>query len=271
MSPGLFVKRAGAGPAVILLHGLFGAGGNLGALARALQQEFSVYSLDLPGHGRSAWLEHPDLPAMARSVSRWMDEEGLAQAHLVGHSLGGKVAMQLALQQGPRVASLVVADIAPVSYPAHHDTVFTALDAIAAQQCTSRDEAAAVLAQHLQEEGVVQFLSSSLYRDAGGVYRWRFDLAGLKAAYAELLAAPRKAQQYTGPVLFIKGGASDYIQEQHRAAVLDFFPTAAIKVMPDCGHWLHVEKPQQFNGIVQRFLAAAEQRRLALQQDGERS
>ncbi|MEZ5572559.1 MAG: alpha/beta fold hydrolase [Halioglobus sp.] len=271
MTAELFVRRAGEGPAVVLLHGLFGSGGNLGALSRALQTEFSVYSVDLPGHGRSGWLLDPDLPAMADSVYRWMDGEGLARAHLVGHSLGGKVAMQFALQHGARADSLVVADIAPVSYMRHHDAVFTALAAVAAQQCRSRDEAAALLARHLREPGVAQFLLSSLQRDDNGVYRWRFDLSGLESGYAALLAAPEAEHAYAGPVLFIKGGTSDYIQEQHWPAVQARFPNAAIKVMPDCGHWLHAEKPQQFNGIVRRFLEAQEQRKLALQRAGRES
>ncbi|MGY8860488.1 MAG: alpha/beta fold hydrolase, partial [Pseudomonadales bacterium] len=113
MALDLYVKKIGEGPAVMLLHGLFGAGGNLGGLARALRAKFTVFSVDLPSHGRSEWLKNPSLSAMAESVQQWMDTAGIAQTHLVGHSLGGKVAMQLALQYPQRVESLVVADIAP--------------------------------------------------------------------------------------------------------------------------------------------------------------
>ena len=112
----LHSRGVGSGTAVILLHGLFGSGANLGALARALRDDYRVYSLDLPNHGRSSWLEHPDLPTMAGAVAHWMDEEGVASAHLLGHSLGGKVVMQLALDDPGRVISLSVADIAPVAY-----------------------------------------------------------------------------------------------------------------------------------------------------------
>lgn len=262
MASELFFKRAGTGPPIVLLHGLFGAGGNLGALARALQERFTVFTLDLPGHGRSGWQPGLDLARMAISVRHWMSGEGLARAHLFGHSLGGKVAMQLALHQPALVESLIVADIAPVSYPAQHNEVFAALEAVAAQQPASRDEAATCLAQYLQDERVIQFLLTSLQRDAQGFYRWRFDVAGLQAAYPALLAAPQAGKSYAGPVLFIKGGLSDYIVEEHWPVIRAFFPQASLKIMPDCGHWLHAESPQVFNNIVLRFLAPLEQRKL---------
>lgn len=262
MAPELYVKQVGAGPAVVLLHGLFGAGGNLGALARALQASFTVFSPDLPNHGRSAWLANLDLPAMADSLRRWMGETGLSRAHLVGHSLGGKVAMQMALRHPRLAASLVVADIAPVGYSAHHDAVFTALEAVAAAHCSSREQAARVLASYLQEDSVIQFLLTSLQREVTGEYRWRFDLPGIRAAYPALLAAPRGGQRYAGPVLFIKGGTSDYVRQEHWPAIRALFPAAVIKVMPGCGHWLHAENPRLFNGIVARFLADSEHRGL---------
>lgn len=259
MATDLYVKQAGDGPAVVLLHGLFGASANLGALARALQATCSVFSVDLPGHGRSAWLADFTLPAMAERLRAWLDDAGLSCAHFVGHSLGGKVAMELALQQPQRVSSLAVADIAPVAYQAHHDAVFAALEAVASRPCTSREEAGARMAQYLDEDSVIQFLLSSLQRDAQGHYHWRFDLLGLSAAYPALLAAPAGDRIYAGPVLFIKGGASDYIQPQFWPAVQRLFPAATLEVMAGCGHWLHAEKPVLFNSIVARFLASLEQ------------
>lgn len=264
MAAELYAKRAGDGAAVILLHGLFGSGSNLGAVARALQSEYAVCSVDLPNHGRSVWLEPPSLPAMAGKVLQWMDDQGLSQAHFVGHSLGGKVAMELALQSSHRVASLTVADIAPAAYAGHHHAIFEALEAVAARPCSSREEAAARMASYLSEDSVIQFLLSGLQRDTQGSYHWRFDVSGLKASYSSLLVAPEAGRTYEGPVLFIKGGASDYIQAHHWPAIQGFFPTATVKIMPECGHWLHAEKPLLFNGIVSRFLEAAEQRKLGV-------
>jgi len=258
MATDLYVKHVGDGPAVVLLHGLFGASANLGAVARSLQTTFSVFSVDLPGHGRSAWLANPTLPAMADSLRHWLDDAGLSQAHFIGHSLGGKVAMELALQQPRRVSSLVVADIAPVAYSGHHEAVFAALEAVTSSPCVSREEAGARMARHLVEDSVIQFLLGSLHRDALGNYRWRFDASGLRAAYQALLAAPAGDRMYTGPVLFIKGGASDYIQQQYWPVMQRLFPAATIRVMQGCGHWLHTEKPVLFNSIVARFLASLE-------------
>jgi esterase len=250
----LHFTRTGEGPPVVLLHGLFGSGGNLGALARALQDRFEVYSVDLPNHGRSDWLANADLPAMAEAVRQWLDEQSLASVHIIGHSLGGKVAMQLSLAYPARIASMVVADIAPVEYPPHHDSVFAALDAVVAGQCGSREAAARLMAAHLKEEDVIQFLLKSLQRRPDGIYDWRFNLAGIKAGYRAVRAAPLSSQAYAGPVLFIKGGDSNYIREEHRQTILALFPAAAIKVIPDSGHWLHAQQPRLFNGIVTRFV-----------------
>lgn len=247
---------------MVLLHGLFGSGSNLGVLARSLRESCTVYSPDLPNHGRSAWLPDPDLPCLADSVARWMDAEGLSQVHLVGHSLGGKVAMQLALQDPARVLSLVVADISPVVYPASHDGVFAALAAVAGARCAHREDAARLMAVHLEDERVIQFLLTSLQRNAEGVLDWRFDREGLESAYSQLLAAPGAAANYPGPVLFIAGGESDYIRQEHWPVITRLFPQASFKAIAGSGHWLHAEKPELFNSIVKRFLAAQKQRML---------
>jgi esterase len=248
--------HTGDGPPVILLHGLFGSGSNLGALARALADSRGVYSVDLPNHGRSGWLEDATLATMAGCLADWMTHQGLPCAQFVGHSLGGKVAMQLALARPRLVSALVVADIAPVDYPPHHDGVFAALDAVAAGQCASREAAAGLMAGHLQEQQVIQFLLSSLRRDTDGVYRWRFNLEGLKRGYGAVRSEPAGTAPFGGAVLFIKGGESDYIREEHRARIVKLFPRAGMKIMPGCGHWLHVQRPSLFNSLVRRFLLA---------------
>ena len=257
MTVNLHSVRSGAGQPVILLHGLFGSGNNLGALARALQGDFEVHSVDLPNHGRSAWLEHASLETMADCLQHWMLHHGLPRAAIVGHSLGGKVAMQLALAAPASVSALVVADIAPVSYPAHHDAVFAALEAVAQGQCASRQQAAELMSAHLKETQVIQFLLTSLQRGDDGVYRWRFNLEGIKRDYQAVREAPTGVAPYRGPVQFIKGGDSNYIQEHHRPAIVSRFPEARVKIMPGCGHWLHAERPSLFNGMVSRFLARA--------------
>ncbi len=245
-------------PAVVLLHGLFGMGSNLGALARELREDFRVFSVDLPNHGKSDWLEAADIPTMAQCVGRWMAQQSLQQAHFVGHSLGGKVAMELALQDGSRVAALCVADIAPVHYPPHHDDVFAALQAVADAQCGSRAEAAAIMALSLEEDMLIQFLLMSLRRDADGVYQWRFNLPAIIENYEAIRAGLEAEEPFSPPVLFIKGEQSDYILPNHRDPIMVLFPHATLKVMPGCGHWLHAEQPRLFNSVVRRFLTSVE-------------
>lgn len=255
MSEEIYSSVAGEGPAVILLHGLFGASNNLGATSRALRGAYRVFSLDLPNHGRSDWVQNADLASLAKAVADWMEANALPSAHFLGHSLGGKVAMELALRTPERVSALIVADIAPVEYPPHHDAVFAALDAVAAACCRSRQEAQVIMEHHLDEPGVIQFLLMSLQRGADGNYDWRMNLEGIKRDYVAVRAAPSASLPYSGPTLFIKGGDSDYIVEAHREQLLSLFPKAQLRVMPGCGHWLHAQQPEVFNGIVRRFLS----------------
>lgn len=254
MSAKLHSSVKGNGPDVVLLHGLFGSGNNLGALARSLAEHYTVHSLDLPNHGRSQWQVHGDIGAMADSVVQWMSGQGLESASLVGHSLGGKVAMQIALSHPSVVRALVVADIAPVAYPPRHDGVFAALAAVASPPCRSRKEAADRMEAYLSEPGVIPFLLSSLQRSDEGTYQWRFNLAGIREQYPSLSAAPPSAGSYSAPVLFISGGNSGYIKETHREAITSRFPRARLKIMAGCGHWLHAEKPELFNRLVADFL-----------------
>lgn len=257
MAVNLHATSAGSGQPLVLLHGLFGAGNNLGAVARHLQDRYRVHSLDLPNHGRSPWLDgDASLADMADSVHHWMVHHGLGSAALLGHSLGGKVAMQLALSRPETVTALVVADIAPVSYPPRHDAVFAALDAVARRDCPSRREAALIMSDHLPEPDMVQFLLASLRRDKDGCYRWRFNLEGIRRGYGAVLEPPPAKGSYPGPVLFVKGGQSDYILESHRGHILNLFPKTALKIMPASGHWLHAQQPGLFNSIVGRFLDA---------------
>jgi esterase len=253
--PALHAARVGdAGPHVVLLHGLFGLGSNLGALARALSAGYRVHSLDLPDHGRSGWTDGTDLPRMAEAVSAWLRGAGIDRAHLVGHSLGGKVAMQLALADARSVASLVVADIAPVRYAGSHDAVFAALAAVDAASVGSRREAGEILRRYLEEEGVVQFLLLSLARRDDGSWGWRFNRAGLEANYPAYLEAPAAGGPYRGPVLFLRGGRSPYVSDDYCAAIRRLFPAARIETLADCGHWLHAEDPERFNALVRAFL-----------------
>ena len=245
----------GEGPPVLLLHGLFGSATNLGMVARGLATEFSVYSLDLPNHGQSPRSDTMSYRDMAADVAGFIDGTPLGRCHVLGHSMGGKVAMQLALDHPQHVDKLVVADIAPVQYPPHHDHILEGLDAVATARPGSRKEADAILAKFVEEAGVRAFLLKSWQRDAQGAYHWQINREAVRANYARLGEANR-GNQHRGPTLFIKGGDSDYLLPEHQAETVALFPNAQVKVIEGTGHWLHAEKPALFNKLVLRFLLA---------------
>lgn len=241
---------------VVLIHGLFGSLENLGAIARALQEDYRVISVDLPNHGRSSWVPESEmsLPAMAAQLLALLDQLAVERCALLGHSLGGKVAMELAMAAPERITRFIAADIAPVQYQRRHDGIFAALRALPLDNLSGRREADQFLQDKIEEAGVRQFLLKSLYKNEHGQYQWRMNLEGLYQAYNEFVAAPSPGR-YQGPSLFIKGELSDYVLEEHREAVISRFPNVQLKVMQGCTHWLHAQKPETFARLCLKFLA----------------
>lgn len=252
----LHSRQAGQGEPLILLHGLFGSAENLGALARQLADTYAVYSVDLPNHGRSPHTQTMTLATMTQDLVVWMDQQGLAQAHLLGHSLGGKVAMELALAHPTRVLSLTVVDIAPVDYPPHHQAVFDGLLSLKTEALQSRGEADKQLQNHVPELAVRSFLLKNLDKAQNGGFSWRMNLPVIHQQYAQLISANRSDGVFNDKTLFIKGGNSDCLREAHRQDILSRFPKATVKVVPDTGHWLHAEKPELVAVLVKRFIGS---------------
>jgi len=243
------------GKVVILLHGLFAMGSSLAMVAKPLTQHYCVYSLDLRNHGRSFRAESMSLTDMAEDVLMLMDDQGIGDAYLLGHSLGGKVAMQLALQQPKRVRALVVADIAPVAYAPGHQAIFAGLKAVDLAAINNRRDADKVMASYIAEQTVRSFLLTNLYRDSEGGFAWRMDSVAIERCYEQLRRANDAHSSYLGSTLFIKGQQSDYIQQRYYQATIDLFPAATFKVLQNAGHWLHAEKTTAFNRLVENFLS----------------
>ncbi len=252
----LNVKLAGdpANDAVVLLHGLFGNADNLGRLARSLCETHRVVSVDLPGHGQSPLLEDMSLTAMASAVAVTLQRQGLATAHLVGHSLGGKVAMQLASLEPDQLASLTVLDIAPVDYAHGHEAIFAAALRLDADKPQSRREADDMLSETIPEKPIRQFIMTNLQKTTDGSYGWRIDFNALKFWYPEFVAAPRLDKIYKGRTLLLKGEYSDYIQPSHEAAIRQRFTDVQFKIISGTGHWLHAEKPELVASLISRFV-----------------
>lgn len=253
-------KVLGQGYPVLLIHGLFGMGDNLAMVARSLAERYQVHSLDLRNHGRSPWADSMHFSDMAADVIDSMDARQIARAHVLGHSLGGKVAMQLALTAAERVARLVVADIAPVTYHSRgHDDVFAALRAVDPVALDSRRDAEVVLERYIDDPAVRQFILKNLYRNSTGRFAWRINIDVLYRCYDQMREGIFSDGAFIGETLFIKGEHSPYIQEKHRAAILRLFPRAQLKIIQGAGHWLHAEKPAAFNKIVGQFLAGKDE------------
>lgn len=240
-------------PAIVVAHGLFGSLDNLLAVGKRLEDGFQIHLLDMRNHGQSPHSDEMSYRSMAGDVLAYMDDRGLKSAALLGHSMGGKVMMQLALDYPSRVTAMIVADISPVRYPPHHNIILDGLLAIEAARPASRQEADTILAKFEPVLGIRQFLLKNLERDDDR-YRLRLNTDVICSAYDTLAAAPEAEAPFTGPVLFIKGANSAYIQTKHKAAIDTLFPSAELRIMPDTTHWLHAEKPELFSNIVRRFL-----------------
>ncbi|KFZ29971.1 acyl-CoA esterase [Pseudidiomarina atlantica] len=240
------------GPHVLLIHGLFGDLDNLKSLARDLENDYQLVLIDVRNHGDSFHSEHMNYSAMAEDIEALREELAIEQWALVGHSMGGKLAMEYALTYQDHVAALVVADVAPVAYDARHHHILDALASLDLSKVSKRQDADQQLAQHIETRGVRQFLLKNLQRDDDG-YHWRLNLDTLASCYEEISGAVREGS-FAGPVLFIKGADSDYLTEAHRDAVTSRFTDVDIKIIEGTGHWLHAEKPRIFNRLVRSFL-----------------
>jgi esterase len=240
---------------MVVLHGLFGAARNWSGLARRLGETLEVHALDLRNHGDSPWDDRMDYPAMAADVLAYMDAQGLERPILVGHSMGGKAAMCLALSHPERIGPLVVADIAPVSYDNGREAFIAAMRAVPLSGLARRAEAEAHLREAVPDPGIRMFLMQNLVEDPAGGYRWRLNLPVLDRCMDQISGFPDLAGPFDGPCLFIRGDRSDYIQDGHRSAITARFPRARVATLKDAGHWLHSEQPEAFLATLRAFLS----------------
>jgi esterase len=250
----LHAVQAGEGPAVVLLHGLFGSARNFGAVQKALAADYSVTALDLRNHGASPHAAGMDYAAMAADVLETLSELRVLPAVVIGHSMGGKVAMRVALERPDAVSALVVADIAPVPYRAHLRPIAAALAALELRPGLTRAEADTALSEAIPDRVMRGFLLQNLV--PGPHPAWRIGLAEIVAGMAEIEAWPATGRTYSGPALFIAGERSDYIRPEHRPAIRALFPLARFVTLKDAGHWLHADNPAGFVSILQAFLAS---------------
>jgi esterase len=251
----LHYAEAGQGRPLVILHGLLGSARNWGAFVKRLGRIRHVYALDLPNHGGSPWAEVMDYPFMAGEVAAFI--EGLGRpAAVLGHSMGGKAAMVLALTRPELVERLVVVDIAPVAYDHTFAPYIRAMRSAPLGASDKRADVEQHLAAEIADPAVRAFLMQNLEGGEGG-YRWRPNLSALGAHMDDILSFPPQpaGRSYDGPAQFVAGADSDYVRPRHFPAIRSLFPNSTIEEVPGAGHWVHADAPGAFLALVEPFLA----------------
>lgn len=246
---------------LVLVHGLFGSAINWHGIARRLAEDRPVLVPDLRNHGRSPWNPRMDYRDMAADLAALLDAEGVLRAHLVGHSMGGKAVMWLALTHAERVESLVVADIAPMAYATRHGALVRALAALPLAEIRDRRDADARLAAAVHSPAVRDYLLQNLVHDPqapdGGGWRWRLNLEVLAHTLDGILGFPEaEGRQFPGPALFLYGSRSDYVTGEGLPRIRALFPLARLRAIPNAGHWVYADQPDAFTAAVVGFLKA---------------
>lgn len=241
-----------ANPPLLIAHGLYGSARNWGVIARRLSNERQVVAVDMRNHAYSQWTDHHSYPELADDLAEVIEHHG-GHADVVGHSMGGKAAMALALRHGQLLRKLVVADIAPVSYSHSQLPFIAAMRAVDLSSVTRRSDAEQQLADQGVEKALQSFFTQSL--DIKGK-KWLLNLDVLAAEMPKIMGFPQFQEAWDGPVLFLSGGASDYVLSEYRDTIRALFPAARFAKIPGAGHWLHAEKPREFEAAVRAFLNA---------------
>lgn len=247
-------KILGSGAPLLILHGYFGMGDNWKSQANQLAKKFQVHLIDQRNHGRSFHSDDFDYELMAEDLENYMNFHSLKEAHILGHSMGGKTAMLFAVEYPEKVKSLLVADIAPKYYSPHHDQILAALNAVDFSKIALRTEVDEVLKNYIEEEGVRQFLLKNVYRKSKNELSFRFNLQSLTENNPEIGASLPAFSQYEGATLFLKGANSNYISLEDSFLMEAHFPNSNITTIPNAGHWLHAENPSDFLKEVLDFL-----------------
>jgi pimeloyl-ACP methyl ester carboxylesterase len=257
MTVELVFDERGAGPPLVVLHGLFGAKRNWATIAKALAPHHRVLTVDLRNHGASPWDAVHDYPALAGDVARFIHTHVGGPAAVLGHSMGGKAAMVLALEEPGLVERLVVVDIPPAPSRTSLIDALRAMQQVPLAACTRRGEVDAALAESIADPAVRAFLVQNVTAGPNGL-AWAVNLDAIAHNFPAIVGFPDvpAGRTFSGPTLFVVGERSDYVRPEHHAAIHRRFPAATIKVVTGAGHWVHAEAPDAFLAVVSGFLSA---------------
>jgi pimeloyl-ACP methyl ester carboxylesterase len=255
MTVELAISEIGEGDPLVILHGLFGSKRNWWSIARQLAATRRVVVADLRNHGASPWDPVHDYPALAADVARLIETRLGGRAAVIGHSMGGKAAMMLALERPALVERLVVVDIAPTRSPGNSADILRALERVPLDRCAHRGDVEAALAGDVPEGKVRSFLAANVVSGPDGL-AWGVNLDAFARHLDDILGFPDvpPGRTFAGPTLFLAGGRSPYVRPEQHAAILRLFPAARIETIPAAGHWLHADAPEEFLAAVRPFL-----------------
>ena len=250
----LHSKILGQGKPLIILHGLFGMLDNWQGLAKEFGEFFETHILDQRNHGKSFHSDFHSYDLMCDDLLAYLEDKKLDKIYLMGHSMGGKVAMLFACKYPSRVEKFVVVDIGPKYYPPNHQEIIAGLNAVNSANLQSRKQADALLSNYFSQTGVRQFLLKNLYWKTSVDLAFKFNLTVLSKEISSIGEALFESALFSEPTLFIKGENSNYITLEDEALIELHFPDAEIVEIKNAGHWVHAENPVKFLEIVSRYL-----------------
>ena len=253
----LHYRVSGHGHPLVILHGLFGSSDNWYTLSNVFAARFRVCAVDQRNHGRSPHSDVFDYKVMADDINNLLVHEGISSAFVLGHSMGGKTAMQFALAFPEKVDRLIVVDIGVKAYPPQHDKIFEALLALKLNLYKTRTELDAALAAYIGDAAVRQLLLKNVSRDDHGEFKWKIDVQAIRRNYDKINGAIQSTRPFEAPTLFVKGSNSSYIEEGDFEGIRGVFPNAILAVIENAGHWVHAEAPQKFSEVVMEFLSGS--------------
>jgi esterase len=250
----LFFREYGSGSPIIILHGLFGSSDNWLTQAKLLSPHYKIYTVDQRNHGQSPHDDAFDYIAMVNDLLEFINDNQILNPIVIGHSMGGKAAMNFALAHGDRMSKLVVVDIAPRYYDLEHYIILEGLKAIPINTLTSRNEADDILSAFVSEPDVRQFLLKNLQRKAEGGFSWKINLPVIDQKLSNIGVDLQFPGAFEKPTLFIRGAKSKYVVDEDRPRIKEVFPKASLVTM-ETGHWVQAEKPQEFVDVLMRWLS----------------
>jgi len=252
----LFHRKYGEGQPLIILHGLFGISDNWVTIGRRLAEKFEVYILDQRNHGQSPHSDVFNYYSMVDDLYEFIENHQLFNPIIIGHSMGGKVAMNFALEHPSKVSKLIIVDMSVRKYSARqmHLNIIEAMNTIDLTQIDSREEAGAILSEYIKSERIKLFVLKNLYHINNNRYGWRINLKGISDNLENVFEGIKSSMTFDQPALFIKGGLSDYIQAEDYELIKTIFPLAEFETIKNASHWIHAEKPNELCALFSKFL-----------------